>query len=184
MTFEELQEEITSMGLGYSSVDSDDFKGLIVKDKQGREIVRVPVDVVNLFGLKQLLNGCLDWDDESELAQVLNSYMGTPIGKRGLEKRPDTQSFTDRLKEERDELDERRKKLFEFLGSPKFIGLPEEQQELMRLQTTVMEMYLRILERRLNLLHVKYWDDDQGDELIVDPRYKSIFDEDDDDDAD
>ena len=101
-----------------------------------------------------------------------------------MEKKQDSQSFTDRLKEEHQELMERRKKLFGFLGSPKFIGLPEEQQELMHLQVTVMELYLRILERRLNLLHVKYWDDDQGDKYMIDPRFMCVEDEGDDDDAD
>lgn len=151
MTFEELQEEITSMGLGYSSVDSDDFKGLIVKNKQGHEIVRVPVDVANLFGLKTLVSGYLDWDDESELAQVLNSYMATPIEKRGLGKKQDM-TFYDRLKQESDELEKRWDKLGDFLGSTDFFNLPEDQQELLRMQSQTMRLYRTILDWRLELL--------------------------------
>lgn len=152
MTFEELQEEITSMGLGYSSVDDEDFKGLIVKNKQVHEIVRVPVDVANLFGLKTLVSGYLDWDDESELAQVLNSYMATPIEKRGLKSKSDNQKVVDRLTQEWNDLDEKLNRLDAFKRSEKFGQLPYAQMRLLDFQDQIMNTYQSILAWRIQTL--------------------------------
>lgn len=151
MTFEELQEEITSIGFSNSVVDSDTFRGLAINDQVDNEAILVPIQATNLFDILQSLPNAFTRDQQARISAVLEDYMATPIDKRGLVKKQDM-TFYDRLKQESDELEKRWDKLGDFLASMDFFNLPEEQQELLRMQSQTMRLYRTILDRRLELL--------------------------------
>lgn len=151
MTFEELQEELTSMGFSNSVVNSDTFKGLTINDQVDNEAILVPIKATNLFDIVQSLPNAFTRDQQARISSVLEDYMATPIDKRGLVKKQDM-TFYDRLKQESDELEKRWDKLGDFLASTDFFNLPEEQQELLRMQSQTMRLYRTILDRRLELL--------------------------------
>lgn len=170
MTFEELQEQITSIGFSNSVVNSDTFKGLTINDQVDNEAILVPIKATNLFDIVQSLPNAFTRDQQARISSVLEAYMDTPIDKRGLEKKDDDQSFVDRLKEESNELERRWDKLGDFLGSTEFFELPEEQRELLRMQSQTMRLYRSILDWRLDLLT------NQGHQ------FKPLVEDDDDDD--
>ncbi len=151
MTFEELQEDITSIGFSNSVVDSDTFRGLAINDQVDNEAILVPIKATNLFDILQSLPNAFTRDQQARISAVLEDYMATPIDKRGLVKKQDM-TFYDRLKQESDELEKRWDKLGDFLASMDFFNLPEEQQELLRMQSQTMRLYRTILDRRLELL--------------------------------
>ena len=57
--------------------------------------------------------------------------------------------WLDRLREERQQLHERRKNLLLFIGSCKFRDLPECEQEALQSQHDIMRAYEAILYRRI-----------------------------------
>lgn len=63
-------------------------------------------------------------------------------------------SFLDRLKVERQELQDKYQKLVHFIHkeSAQFTALSEGQQDLLRQQANIMSQYVSILTRRLELI--------------------------------
>jgi len=57
-----------------------------------------------------------------------------------------------RLKEEKEELDEKMHKLSKFTLSPLFDDVDEEQKGLLCIQVDIMRAYLAVLEQRLILI--------------------------------
>lgn len=60
--------------------------------------------------------------------------------------------FIQRLKEEQLQVQQRWKKLIDFMATEKFHPLPQEQKTLMRLQLNAMSSYIICLTERLSLL--------------------------------
>ena len=65
------------------------------------------------------------------------------------------ETFLDRLKAEKDELNERIEKLNAFMGTPAFDELSREAQGLLTLQLSSMETYETCLHLRLVELETK-----------------------------
>lgn len=62
-------------------------------------------------------------------------------------------TFLERLKVEKTELDEKIEKLLAFSNSEKFKEIDSEQQTLLNIQLKIMESYSQILLERLVLLN-------------------------------
>jgi|WetSurSiteA1Bulk_404760.scaffolds.fasta_scaffold00513_20 hypothetical protein len=62
-----------------------------------------------------------------------------------------TESYQERVKEEREELNTRITKLCYFIHSDSFLGLAETKQELLERQLYVMMEYSKILKERIGL---------------------------------
>lgn len=62
-------------------------------------------------------------------------------------------TFLERLKVEKTELDEKIEKLSAFSNSEKFKDIDSEQQRLLNIQLKIMESYSQILLERLVLLN-------------------------------
>jgi hypothetical protein len=60
--------------------------------------------------------------------------------------------FKTRLRDEKQQLDERLGKLGDFLETEAFKGIDPRQQELLRCQYFTMQTYADILERRIEIL--------------------------------
>jgi hypothetical protein len=63
-----------------------------------------------------------------------------------------TMDFKQRLMDEKQQLDERTGKLGSFIDTEAFQKIDPRQQELLRCQYSVMQSYVDILERRIELL--------------------------------
>ena len=59
--------------------------------------------------------------------------------------------WLERVKEERDELRNKREKLLDFCTSDKFSELPQEHQQLLLAQASVIFSYIHILNARITL---------------------------------
>lgn len=152
MTFEELQEEITSLGFSNSVVNSDTFKGLTVNDRDGNDLVWVPIKATNIFDISQLLHDCFTRDEQAQISLVLEAYMATPIEKRGLNHKSEKQKVIERLTQEWNDLDEKINRLDAFKHSDKFGQLPYAQMRLLDFQDQIMNTYQSILAWRIQLL--------------------------------
>jgi len=59
-------------------------------------------------------------------------------------------NFRERVVIEKSELDSRLEKLIEFIGSDKFDGVPGLEQNRLRRQQLIMELYSEVLVERIN----------------------------------
>jgi len=60
------------------------------------------------------------------------------------------ESFQERVVIEKNELDSRLEKLIKFIGSDKFDGVPGLEQNRLRRQQLIMELYSEVLVERIN----------------------------------
>lgn len=58
-----------------------------------------------------------------------------------------------RVLEEHEELDERLRKLMNFMGNPQFNDLPDAEKDLLRQQSEHMQAYASVLEKRINAFY-------------------------------
>ena len=158
MTFEEFQEAITSIGFNNSVVESGDDKGLPVKDlliKDGAEnvLMYIPIRATNMLEIgHHNLSDRLDHNELAQLNSLINNYLATPIGKRGLEQHSSNPGVSERLNREWSDLDEKLDSLNTFMHSEKFGALPGTQARLLDFQYQIMGIYQKIVAWRIQTL--------------------------------